>query len=161
ERHRRLRGPAAAGQHRRRGTAGPRGGALQRLPRGPAGGLSPGRRCPCQRAPAPGRLLPRPRRSRVTAHGWLGGWGVGWFRATAQPPNHLTTEPPDGSGRGPLMSWIERTAVEMLDALGKGAVTAEALTGEFLQAIRQRDPRVKAFLHVNDQSALDQARAVD
>jgi aspartyl-tRNA(Asn)/glutamyl-tRNA(Gln) amidotransferase subunit A len=59
------------------------------------------------------------------------------------------------------MSWIERTAVEMLDALGNGDVTAEALTGEFLQAIRQREPRVKAFLHVDEQSALQQARAVD
>jgi aspartyl-tRNA(Asn)/glutamyl-tRNA(Gln) amidotransferase subunit A len=56
---------------------------------------------------------------------------------------------------------IERTATELLTALGKGDVTAEDLAGEFLRAIRQREPRVRAFLHWDEPSALAQARAVD
>ncbi len=56
---------------------------------------------------------------------------------------------------------IERTAAELLAVLGRGEVTSEALTAEFLQAIRQRDSLVRAFLHVDEASALDQARAVD
>jgi len=59
------------------------------------------------------------------------------------------------------MSLIERTAVELLHLLARGDITSEALTTAFLQAIRQRDPQVKAFLHVDDAAALGQARAVD
>jgi aspartyl-tRNA(Asn)/glutamyl-tRNA(Gln) amidotransferase subunit A len=56
---------------------------------------------------------------------------------------------------------IERTATELSQALSRGEITSQALTEQFLQAIRTRDPRVKAFLHVADQAALDQAAAVD
>src|SRR5437588_8404348 len=56
---------------------------------------------------------------------------------------------------------IERTAVELLDLLSRGDVSSEALTGEFLQAIRRRDPQVKAFLHVDEAAAMEQAQAVD
>jgi aspartyl-tRNA(Asn)/glutamyl-tRNA(Gln) amidotransferase subunit A len=56
---------------------------------------------------------------------------------------------------------IDRTATQLLAALEKGETTAEALTGAFLQAIRQREPRLKAFLHVDEAGALEQARAVD
>jgi len=56
---------------------------------------------------------------------------------------------------------IERNAGELLQSLSRGEVTSEALTGHFLQAIRQRDPQVKAFLHVNETLALEQARAID
>jgi aspartyl-tRNA(Asn)/glutamyl-tRNA(Gln) amidotransferase subunit A len=56
---------------------------------------------------------------------------------------------------------IEHTATQLLSALAKGVTTAEALTGEFLQAIRQRESRIKAFLHVDEVHALEQARAVD
>jgi aspartyl-tRNA(Asn)/glutamyl-tRNA(Gln) amidotransferase subunit A len=59
------------------------------------------------------------------------------------------------------MSFIEGKAGELLSLLTRGEVSAEALTGEFLQAIRQRDPQVKAFLHVDEADALDQARAID
>jgi aspartyl-tRNA(Asn)/glutamyl-tRNA(Gln) amidotransferase subunit A len=55
---------------------------------------------------------------------------------------------------------IERTASELLHDLRQGDVSAEALTGAFLQSIRQRDPKIKAFLHVEDR-ALEQARAID
>jgi aspartyl-tRNA(Asn)/glutamyl-tRNA(Gln) amidotransferase subunit A len=50
---------------------------------------------------------------------------------------------------------------DLLAALRQGAVTSEALTGRFLDAIRQREPRVRAFLHVDESAALEQARAVD
>ncbi len=59
------------------------------------------------------------------------------------------------------MSLIERTAEELLSLLARGEVTSEALTAEFLQAVRQRDPHVNAFLHVDEAGALEQARAVD
>src|SRR5262249_20177948 len=35
------------------------------------------------------------------------------------------------------------------------------LTAAFLEAIRQRDPQVRAFLHVDEAAALEAARAVD
>lgn len=56
---------------------------------------------------------------------------------------------------------IERTASELLLLLNRGEITSEALTAAFLQAIRQRDPQVQAFLHVDETSALEQARAID
>jgi aspartyl-tRNA(Asn)/glutamyl-tRNA(Gln) amidotransferase subunit A len=56
---------------------------------------------------------------------------------------------------------IERTAAELLDSLSRGDVTAEALTTEFLDAIRRRDPQVRAFLLVDEEGALAQARSVD
>ncbi len=59
------------------------------------------------------------------------------------------------------MSLIERTATDLLQLLARGEVSSEALTAEFLQAIRQRDPQVKAYLHVDENGALEQACAVD
>jgi aspartyl-tRNA(Asn)/glutamyl-tRNA(Gln) amidotransferase subunit A len=56
---------------------------------------------------------------------------------------------------------IENTAVHLLGLLARGEVTSEALTGQFLQAIRERDPKVKAFLHVDETAARERARAVD
>jgi aspartyl-tRNA(Asn)/glutamyl-tRNA(Gln) amidotransferase subunit A len=56
---------------------------------------------------------------------------------------------------------LERTATELSDLLARGDVSAETLTDAFLQAIRQRDPQVRAFLHVNEADALEQARSVD
>jgi aspartyl-tRNA(Asn)/glutamyl-tRNA(Gln) amidotransferase subunit A len=56
---------------------------------------------------------------------------------------------------------IERTAADLLRALDQGDTSAEALTAAFLQAVRQRDDKVRAFLHVDEDAALDQARAVD
>jgi len=55
---------------------------------------------------------------------------------------------------------IEKTAAEMLAAEAEGQ-SAEAITGAFLAAIKERDSRTKAFLHVDESSALTQARAVD
>jgi aspartyl-tRNA(Asn)/glutamyl-tRNA(Gln) amidotransferase subunit A len=56
---------------------------------------------------------------------------------------------------------IERTATELSRLLARGEVASEAVTGEFLKAIKQRDPKVRAFLHVDETAALNQARAVD
>jgi aspartyl-tRNA(Asn)/glutamyl-tRNA(Gln) amidotransferase subunit A len=56
---------------------------------------------------------------------------------------------------------IDRSAVQLLAALHQGEVSAEGLTGQFLEAIRQRDPLVQAFLLVDEAAALEQARAVD
>ncbi len=59
------------------------------------------------------------------------------------------------------MHLTERIASDHLAAMTKGEVTSESLTSACLQAIRERDPKVKAFLHVNEEEALTQARAVD
>jgi aspartyl-tRNA(Asn)/glutamyl-tRNA(Gln) amidotransferase subunit A len=56
---------------------------------------------------------------------------------------------------------IERTATELSQALSRGEITSQALTEQFLQAIRTRDPKVRAFLHVDEKAALDRAAAVD
>src|SRR5438270_12402519 len=59
------------------------------------------------------------------------------------------------------MSLIERTATELLALQARGEATAEAVTDAFLAAIRTRDPKVKAFQHVDEDAARRQARAVD
>ncbi len=59
------------------------------------------------------------------------------------------------------MRSSEPTAAELLAALTQGEVTAEALTAEFLEVIRRRDPQVRAFLHVDESAALAMAQAVD
>jgi aspartyl-tRNA(Asn)/glutamyl-tRNA(Gln) amidotransferase subunit A len=56
---------------------------------------------------------------------------------------------------------IDQSASDLLAALGRGDVTSEAVTTAFLQAIRQREPTVQAFLHVDETGALEQARAID
>jgi aspartyl-tRNA(Asn)/glutamyl-tRNA(Gln) amidotransferase subunit A len=59
------------------------------------------------------------------------------------------------------MSLNERTAAELLALQAKGEATAEAITEAFLGAIRSRDPKVRAFQHVDENAARAQARAVD
>src|SRR5713101_4299863 len=56
---------------------------------------------------------------------------------------------------------IERTAAELLQLLSQGDATAEIITCDFLNAIRQREPTVKAFLYVDEANALEQARVID
>jgi aspartyl-tRNA(Asn)/glutamyl-tRNA(Gln) amidotransferase subunit A len=56
---------------------------------------------------------------------------------------------------------LEQTAIELLALLDREEITSENLTRQYLQAIRERDPKVKAFLHVDETSALEQARVVD
>src|SRR5438128_2541510 len=56
---------------------------------------------------------------------------------------------------------IERTAAELIALQAKGDASAEEITSAFLAAIRQRDAKVKAFLHIDENAAREQARAVD
>src|SRR5580700_8016858 len=58
------------------------------------------------------------------------------------------------------MTGIERTAAELLSAQAHGE-SAERITQSFLEAIKNRDPKVRAFLHVDEAGALEQARTVD
>ena len=59
------------------------------------------------------------------------------------------------------MSLIEKTATELLALQAKGEATASAVTDAFLAAIREREPKVRAFTHVDEQAAREQAAAVD
>jgi aspartyl-tRNA(Asn)/glutamyl-tRNA(Gln) amidotransferase subunit A len=54
-----------------------------------------------------------------------------------------------------------RTAAELISLLARGDVSAESLTAQYLGAIRQRDAKVRAFLHVDEAAVLEQARSVD
>jgi aspartyl-tRNA(Asn)/glutamyl-tRNA(Gln) amidotransferase subunit A len=56
---------------------------------------------------------------------------------------------------------ITHSATDLLRLLSQGAVTAEALADSYLRAIKRLDPRVRAFLHVDEAGALDQARRID
>ncbi len=56
---------------------------------------------------------------------------------------------------------IDRTADQLRRAVRQGEVSAEQVTNAFLQAIRQREPQIQAFLHVDESAALEQARQVD
>ncbi|MBV9122594.1 MAG: Asp-tRNA(Asn)/Glu-tRNA(Gln) amidotransferase subunit GatA, partial [Planctomycetes bacterium] len=59
------------------------------------------------------------------------------------------------------MNLIERTAAELAGLLARGELTSEALTNSFLQTIRARDARVRAFLSVDEAGALEQAKGID
>jgi aspartyl-tRNA(Asn)/glutamyl-tRNA(Gln) amidotransferase subunit A len=56
---------------------------------------------------------------------------------------------------------LEHTAAELSILLSRGDVSAESLTNQYLQIIRQNDSQVRAFLHVDEAAALEQARSVD
>ena len=56
---------------------------------------------------------------------------------------------------------IKTTAAEMSSALAKGEITSVALTKQHLDRITDVDNEVKAFLHVDTESALAQAASVD
>jgi aspartyl-tRNA(Asn)/glutamyl-tRNA(Gln) amidotransferase subunit A len=56
---------------------------------------------------------------------------------------------------------MDRTALDLLRELHKGDLSAETLTRQSLDAISRTEPQVKAFLHVDEAGALEEARAVD
>src|SRR5688572_24787763 len=58
-------------------------------------------------------------------------------------------------------SMTDLTAAELLDAQARGETSAEAITRAYLDALRRAEPKVKAFLQVDEDGALEQARAVD
>ncbi len=60
-----------------------------------------------------------------------------------------------------MTALIDRTAGELSALLARRETTAEELTASFLAAVRERDERIGAFLSVEDEGALEQARAVD
>ncbi len=59
------------------------------------------------------------------------------------------------------MSLHQKSAVELLGLLDSGDATSEEVTRSFLQRIADVEPRVKAFLRVDAEAALEQARAID
>src|SRR5207237_141681 len=54
----------------------------------------------------------------------------------------------------------DRTAAQLIEAQAQGA-SAESIARAFLGAIRARDSKLKAFLHVDEEAVLEQARGVD
>ncbi len=59
------------------------------------------------------------------------------------------------------MSLIEKTAAELLTLQAGGEASASDIADAFLAAIRDRDPKVHAFQHVDEADAKAQAAAVD
>jgi aspartyl-tRNA(Asn)/glutamyl-tRNA(Gln) amidotransferase subunit A len=59
------------------------------------------------------------------------------------------------------MSLIEKTAAELLALQAAGKASAAEITDAFLAAIRDREPTVQAFMHVDEADARRQAAAVD
>jgi aspartyl-tRNA(Asn)/glutamyl-tRNA(Gln) amidotransferase subunit A len=56
---------------------------------------------------------------------------------------------------------VERSAIDLLGHLTRGELTAEAVARSYLDAIRARDGKVKAFLHVDADAVVEQARGID
>jgi len=56
---------------------------------------------------------------------------------------------------------LEKTAVELSDLLGKREVTSEEITKAFLKQINRIDNQVHAFLHLDEQDFLTQAKDSD
>ena len=59
------------------------------------------------------------------------------------------------------MSLIDSSATDLLQLLNSGEITAVELTQAFFDQITQHDARVRSFLSVATQSALEQAASVD
>jgi aspartyl-tRNA(Asn)/glutamyl-tRNA(Gln) amidotransferase subunit A len=60
-----------------------------------------------------------------------------------------------------MTTMHDLTAIELLSRFAAGDLTAEAVAQSCLERIRQTEPRVRAFLAVDEAGALEQARAVD
>jgi aspartyl-tRNA(Asn)/glutamyl-tRNA(Gln) amidotransferase subunit A len=59
------------------------------------------------------------------------------------------------------MDLTQSSATDLLRFLSDGQISSEQLTAEFLRTIREHDPQIRAFLSVDEASALSQARSVD
>jgi aspartyl-tRNA(Asn)/glutamyl-tRNA(Gln) amidotransferase subunit A len=59
------------------------------------------------------------------------------------------------------MNLIEKTATELLALQASGGVTAAQIADAFLASITAREPKVKAFLLVNEADVRAQAQAID
>src|SRR5687768_6242917 len=56
---------------------------------------------------------------------------------------------------------LDRTSSNLLKLQAAGDITAEQIAREHLDRVRDRDPKIRAFLHVDEAHILDQARAID
>lgn len=59
------------------------------------------------------------------------------------------------------MNITQQTAADLLAMQASGNATASQIADAFLTTIRERDPKVKAFLHVDQDAVRGQARAID
>ena len=59
------------------------------------------------------------------------------------------------------MTPIESTAAQLIALQNRGEISAVEISRAFLDSIREREPRIRAFLHVDEQRTLDRAREVD
>lgn len=59
------------------------------------------------------------------------------------------------------VSLHQKSAVELLGLLTRGDVTAEAVTQSYVDRITAVEPKVRAFLRVDADAALEQARSID
>jgi aspartyl-tRNA(Asn)/glutamyl-tRNA(Gln) amidotransferase subunit A len=57
-----------------------------------------------------------------------------------------------------LTEW---PAAELLGLLTRGEISAEELIRQYLGVIQTHEPRIKAFLHIDEAAALEQARGID
>ena len=55
---------------------------------------------------------------------------------------------------------IRQTATQLSALLARGDVTSRQLCEQFLAAVRRHDPRLRAFLHVDEADVLRQADEV-
>ena len=60
-----------------------------------------------------------------------------------------------------MSNLVEHTVVELLALQAAGKASSLEIAEEFLTAIRTRDPKVNAFLHVDEAAVRSQASAVD
>ena len=54
-----------------------------------------------------------------------------------------------------------QTGSQLADLLARREITSVRLTEQFLDAIGRHDPKLRAFLHVDEAGALEKARASD
>ncbi len=59
------------------------------------------------------------------------------------------------------MSLIEKTALEIRELQNNGSVTAEEIAKQFLSQVKTHDGQIKAFLHIDPENILDQAKKID
>jgi aspartyl-tRNA(Asn)/glutamyl-tRNA(Gln) amidotransferase subunit A len=56
---------------------------------------------------------------------------------------------------------IEHSATNLQQILARGEASAEEVASAFLDAARRREPLIHAFLHLDEEAVLEQARALD
>ncbi|TDT43153.1 amidase [Halospina denitrificans] len=60
-----------------------------------------------------------------------------------------------------MNDWNNQSARNIARALRDGILTSEALTGELLARIRNRNPALNAVIHLEEEQAMEQARTLD